>query len=153
MKSFYRRLRSKVSLLYGPKVSTLLISLDIPWSHLTCLTVSLFIAGGDPEDYGCFGCVVNVGRGQSGSCHRTATATGHSTPHKCQLGCSRWSFPLCFQGAPRKGVHFPYSAKVTHVNIRDIIKDDIWPIEKIDTLDSFLMQWAYSRLFDLFCKY
>lgn len=51
-------------------------------------TVSLLIAGGNPEDDGRFGGVVYVGRGQTGSCHRTSRGGATVHPNKCQLGWS-----------------------------------------------------------------
>lgn len=51
-------------------------------------TVSLLIAGSDSENDGWFGGVVYVGRGQTGSCHRTSRGRATVHPHKRQLGWS-----------------------------------------------------------------
>lgn len=128
------RLRPKLRLFDGPKTITLYILLNIRWNHLYVWRYRIpFYCELESWRWRLVWAVVNVGsaRQVGVSVNVKAGATVYRT-------YARWTIvgdqrPLCFEDAPRKGVHLPNFVKVTHVNFRDD-KDYILPIVKNDTL-------------------
>lgn len=82
--SFQKRLRLKLRLLYCPQNQYFIYFTKHTWkpSDLCGATVSLPIAGSDPQYDGGFGGVVYLGRSQTGSCDHTSRGGATVQPQK-----------------------------------------------------------------------